>query len=95
MPPDPSASQGPSLGAAVAGDTTPVSTSKWLWVSYQSPFPKRDWEIQPRDSYHDGGQDGNLINPLHVPRTEVPAPEDTSKETPWRNLKSLVRKIAS
>lgn len=71
-------------------DKTPVTTnSSGL---YQSSFPKRNWEVHPQDSYHDSSQDGDLINPLHVPCTEVPAPEKTSKETPWRNLTPLGRK---
>lgn len=65
----PANSHPPTLGLLPAG-TWPCNWQQTAPGRYRSPLPQEGLLI----SYHNGSQDGDLVNPLHVPCAEVPAP---------------------
>lgn len=81
--------QMPTVGLSPAG-TRPSNRKQAALGGSQALFPGKGGEVEPWGSHHDSSQDGDLINPLHVPRAEVPAPEESGEE-PLEMLQSLVR----
>lgn len=71
--------QMPTVGLSPAG-TRPSNRKQAALGGSQALFPGKGWEVELWGSHHDSSQDGDLINPLHVPRAEVPAPEESGEE---------------